>query len=130
MFVTEWCFVGVSLKKHPRIIKVIHVYYRLMNSIRVTCMLTTIKPQDQNEVYVAWKWTWKYRSVFPPPCPSTPTSPQDSPWHSPDNDETDVDTDSYHVVKFKCIGAPKDDDGQAVLKAIGQLEKELDKVEV
>ena len=35
------------------------------------------------------------------------------------------------MVKFKCIGARKDDDGQVVLKALAQFEKEeLDKVDV
>ena len=82
-------------------------------------------------MYVAWKWTWKDNSISPPPSPSILTSPQHS--QASDSDETDLDTDStcYHVVKFKCIGARKDDDGQKVLKSLSQLEKgELDKVEV
>ena len=93
-----------------------------------------LKTPRPKEVYVAWKWTWKERSISPPLCPSIPTSPKDSPQDSPrcpDSDETDLNTDSYNVVKFKCIGARKDDDGQAVLKALAQLEKgELDKAEV
>ena len=92
--------------------------------------LKTPDPRPK-EVYVAWKWTWKDHSVSPPPCPSIPTSPQDSPQHSPNNDETEVGADCYHVVKFKCIGARKDEGSQTVLKALAQLEKgELDKIEV
>ena len=42
----------------------------------------------------------------------------------------EVDADSYLVVKFKCIGARKDEGSQIVLKALAQLEKgELGKME-
>ena len=70
-----------------------------------------LKTPKPNEVYVAWKDCLP--SVSPPPCLSILTSPQDSPQNSSDSDETDIDTDSYHVVKFKCIGVRKDDDGQS-----------------
>ena len=81
-------------------------------------------------VYVVWKWEWVDDSpALSPVCPSPPphnSSPTES------GDETyPADELQHHVVKFKCIGANKDQTALEVLKMLAQLSNgELRKIDV
>ena len=78
-------------------------------------------------VYVAWKWEWVNQSPSLSPACSSP--PHHSPTES-DNETDPIDELQHHVVKFKCIGANKDQSAQRILQTAQLSNDELGKVDV
>ena len=79
-------------------------------------------------VYLVWKWDW---IVSPQTCTESPTceAPQsrtESPMGEYEHDlrcvgDSDEETDTFHTVRFKCIGATRDNRQQHALELANEL---------